>query len=72
MERNKKTTPVILADRFLHAEIIKVFHIVLERSNAKVSVSILYLEEILNNLPCKIKSSVRTDASDPGIIILAC
>lgn len=70
MERNKKTTPVILADRFLYAEIIKVFHIVLEQNNAKVSVLIVYLEEILNNLPCKIKSSIRTGASDPSVIIL--
>lgn len=77
MERNKKTrekktTPVILADRFLYAEIIKVFHIVLEPNNAKVYVLIVYLQEILKNLPCKIKSNVRTEASDPSIKTLAC
>lgn len=70
MERNQKTT-VILADGFLYAEIIKVFHLVLQRNNGKVSVFIVYLE-ILSNLPCKIKSNARTDASDPSIIILAC
>lgn len=82
MERNKvnikkNKTPEMLADRFPYFWFMKMFNVILEYSweiihRSEVFVLIIYLEENLNNLACKIKSDICTGANDSSIIILAC